>query len=59
MDINAMVVFFQKGGIFMYPILFVFLTGMFIALERWFQLSRTRSTNRKVWNALYPMLAKG
>ena len=59
MDINVMVAFFQKGGIFMYPILFVFLTGMFIALERWFQLSRTRSTNRKVWNALYPMLAKG
>jgi biopolymer transport protein ExbB len=59
MDINVIVAFFQKGGIFMYPILFVFLTGMAIALERWFQLSRTRNTNRKAWDALYPMLSKG
>ena len=43
----------------MYPILFVFLTGLSIALERWFQLSRTRSINRKVWDSLYPMLSKG
>jgi len=59
MDINVIVAFFQKGGIFMYPILFVFLTGMAIALERWFQLSRTRNTNRKAWDAFYPMLSKG
>ncbi len=43
----------------MYPILFVFLTGMAIAVERWFQLSRIRSLNRKMWNTFYPMLAKG
>ena len=59
MDLNTMVAFFHKGGIFMYPILFVFITGMAIALERWFQLSRIRSVNRKMWNLLYPMLAKG
>jgi biopolymer transport protein ExbB len=43
----------------MYPILFVFLAGMGIALERWFQLSRIRARNRKMWNVLHPMLAKG
>ena len=51
--------FFQKGGLFMYPILFVFLSGMGIAIERWIQLSRIRSTNRKMWTVLHPMLAKG
>ncbi len=59
MDFHSMLAFFQKGGVFMYPILFVFLTGMVIAVERWFQLSRIRSLNRKMWNTFYPMLAKG
>ena len=59
MDFHSMLAFFQKGGVFMYPILFVFLTGMAVAVERWFQLSRIRSLNRKMWNTFYPMLAKG
>ncbi len=59
MDFHSMLAFFQKGGVFMYPILFVFLTGMAVAVERWFQLSRIRSLNRKTWNNIYPMLAKG
>jgi biopolymer transport protein ExbB len=54
-----MVAFFQKGGLFMYPILLVFVAGMAITVERWFQLNRVRSVNRKVWNVLHPMLAKG
>ena len=59
MDFHSMLAFFQKGGVFMYPILFVFLTGMAVTVERWFQLSRIRSQNRKMWNTFYPMLAKG
>ena len=59
MDFHSMLAFFQKGGVFMYPILFVFLTGMAVAVERWFQLSRIRSLNRKMWNTFYPMLVKG
>jgi biopolymer transport protein ExbB len=59
MGITAMFAFFQKGGLFMYPILFVFVAGMGIAMERWYQLNRVRSTNRKMWNVLYPMLTKG
>ena len=58
-SLTSIVGFFQKGGLFMYPILFVFLSGMGIALERWIQLSRIRSMNRKMWNLLHPMLAKG
>ena len=58
-SLTSIVGFFQKGGMFMYPILLVFLSGLGIALERWIQLSRTRSTNRKMWNMLHPMLAKG
>ena len=57
--VDSIVAFFQKGGMFMYPILFVFATGMAIAIERWIQLGRVRSVNRKMWNVLQPILAKG
>jgi biopolymer transport protein ExbB len=59
MGIYSMVAFFQKGGLFMYPILFVFVAGMAITVERWFQLNRIQSMNRKMWNMLHPILAKG
>jgi len=32
---------------------------MAIAAERWFQLGRIRSVNRKMWNGLEPILVKG
>jgi len=54
-----MVAFFQKGGLFMYPILLVFAVGMAIAFERWVQLNRVRSSNQKVWDQLHPVLVKG
>jgi biopolymer transport protein ExbB len=54
-----MVAFFQKGGLFMYPILLVFVAGMAITVERWFQLNRIRNMNRKIWNLLQPVLVKG
>ena len=59
MEIYSIVTFFQKGGLFMYPILLVFLVGMAISVERWVQLNRVRSVNRKMWNALHPVLVKG
>jgi biopolymer transport protein ExbB len=55
----SIVAFFQKGGMFMYPILFVFAIGMAIALERWVQLGRIRSENRKIWNLIHPVLSEG
>jgi len=57
--IYAIVGFFQKGGLFMYPILLVFAVGMAIAVERWIQLSRTRNQNRKMWIKLQPILVEG
>jgi biopolymer transport protein ExbB len=59
MEIYSIVTFFQKGGLFMYPILLVFLVGMAISVERWVQLNRVRSVNRKMWNVLRPVLVKG
>ena len=59
MEPDLIIAFFQKGGLFMYPILFVFVAGMAITIERWFQLSRIRSVNRKIWDMLDPMLVKG
>ena len=58
-SIYAVVGFFQKGGMFMYPILLVFAVGMAIAVERWIQLNRTRNENRKAWTQLHPVLTKG
>ena len=50
--------FFQNGGVFIYHILLVFVAGMVISVERWFQLNRVLSMNRKMWEILRPMLDK-
>ncbi len=55
----GMIAFFQKGGLFMYPILLVFVAGMAIVVERWVQLNRIRGVNRKMWDMLHPILARG
>ncbi len=57
--IYSIVGFFQKGGLFMYPILLVFAFGAAIAVERWVQLMRIRNQNRKVWQEVQPVLAEG
>ena len=59
MGFYSMVAFFQKGGVFMYPILLVFAVGIAISFERWVQLNRIRNTNQKVWDQLHPVLVKG
>ncbi len=56
---NAIVEFFQSGGLFMYPIVIVLALGAAIAVERYIFLSVSRSTNRKIWNSLMPLLNKG
>ena len=43
----------------MCTILFVFVASIAIMIERWFQLYRVRSVNRKMWDVLLPMLDKG
>jgi biopolymer transport protein ExbB len=59
MGFYSMIAFFQKGGMFMYPILLVFAVGLAIAVERWIQLNRIRLANNKLWNVLRPVLVKG
>ena len=59
MGFYSIVAFFQKGGVFMYPILLVFAVGMAIAFERWVQLNRIRGVNQKMWEMLHPVLVKG
>ena len=59
MGIYSLIAFFQKGGIFMYPILVVFAVGTAIAVERWVHLGRVRRENRRVWAQLHPVLADG
>lgn len=48
--------FFQQGGVFMYIILGVLVLGLAIALERWLFLTRARLANRKVWDAVFPLM---
>ena len=59
MGFYSTVAFFQKGGVFMYPILLAFAVGMAIAFERWVELNRIRGANQKMWNVLHPVLAEG
>jgi biopolymer transport protein ExbB len=58
MGFYSTVAFFQKGGVFMYPILLVFAVGIAIAIERWVHLNRIRGENEKMWDSLHPVLAK-
>jgi len=57
--IYAPVAFFQKGGLFMYPILLVFTVGAAIAIERWLQLGNIRKKNTTLWEKVQPLLLAG
>ena len=56
--VNAIVRFFQEGGIFMYPIMLVFALGLAIAIERYIYLTAARTTNRSMWDTLTPLVQK-
>ncbi|VAW68093.1 MotA/TolQ/ExbB proton channel family protein [hydrothermal vent metagenome] len=51
-----LVKFFQTGGTFMYPILFVLALGLAIAIERFLYISITQGKTRKLWGQLLPSL---
>ena len=55
----TVVEFFQEGGAFMYPILFVMALGFAIAIERYIYLQLVKSKNQMVWKKLLPVLNKG
>lgn len=52
------VAFIQDGGVFMYPILIVFSIGFAIAMERSVKLSFVRNKNKKVWEAIHPVISE-
>ena len=57
MDLYAkIVVFFQHGGEFMYPIAIVMAIGVAIAVERFFYLTRQTSANRRDYEKILPLL---
>jgi biopolymer transport protein ExbB len=55
----AVVNFFVSGGIFMYPILFVFAVGVAIAIERYITLTLITQRNRSAWDSIQPLLTSG
>jgi biopolymer transport protein ExbB len=60
MNISEHIVrFFQGGGLMMYPIAFVLVVGLSIAIERWVYLTATLVRNRSLWNQIAPLLAQG
>jgi biopolymer transport protein ExbB len=56
---DALIKFFQTGGLFMYPILIVFAFGIAIAIERYVKLTLVRNENRDMWDKLHPVLSEG
>ena len=56
---NTIVSFFQGGGYFMYPIAFVLVVGLAIAIERYIYLTATAARNRGLWNQVVPLIAQG
>lgn len=60
MDIFYSIVnFFVRGGVFMYPILFVAAVATAIAVERYVTLTRLSLKNRAAWNGIEPVLTEG
>ncbi len=56
---TTFVSFFQAGGLFMYPIVLVLALGLAISAERYIYLTAARSTNRRVWKQVMPLLVDG
>ncbi|MBT8136112.1 MAG: MotA/TolQ/ExbB proton channel family protein [Gammaproteobacteria bacterium] len=56
---DAIVRFFQEGGVFMYPIVIVLAIGAAIALERFMYLSVAGVNSRRTWKKITPLLQSG
>ena len=57
--LNAVIRFFQSGGMFMYPIVLVLAIGVAIAIERYIYLTAVRINNRRAWKRVLPLLEGG
>lgn len=56
---STIVSFFQDGGVFMYPIMIIFVFGMAIAIERFIFLNMMKLKNQSAWKQLLPILNGG
>ncbi|GMR20835.1 MAG: MotA/TolQ/ExbB proton channel family protein [Gammaproteobacteria bacterium] len=56
---TTVVRFFQEGGLFMYPIVVVFAIGIAIAIERYMYLTMSKTSSRKMWDKLLPLIQAG
>jgi biopolymer transport protein ExbB len=56
---ESFVTFFQSGGFFMIPIVFVLAVGLAIAIERYIYLSSIRVRNQIAWKKIQTVLASG
>ena len=56
---DSIIRFFQEGGMFMYPILFIFAGGLAIAIERWVYLTLVTGSNKRIWKKVLPLLNSG
>ncbi len=50
--------FFQNGGPFMYPIGLVLVVGLAVAIERWVFLTVAKTSNRRAFDRILPLLRK-
>ncbi|WP_308365057.1 MULTISPECIES: MotA/TolQ/ExbB proton channel family protein [unclassified Microbulbifer] len=55
---QALLRFFQNGGPFMYPIALVLVIGLVMVVERWIFLSLAKTSNRRAYQQVLPMLQK-
>ncbi len=56
---STIIRFMQEGGAFMYPIAFVLVLGLAVAIERWLYLTRMTYSNQSLWKQIEPLLASG
>ncbi len=57
--ISSVAEFFTKGGVFMFPILFVAAAAAAIAIERYITLTRMIARNRRTWSQVEPAVVAG
>ena len=56
---DTIVLFFQDGGAWMYPIAITLALGVAVAVERWVFLTMAKSSNRRAFDAMLPYIKKG
>lgn len=56
--LDSSLTFFQNGGVFMYPIALVLVIGLAIAIERWLFLTAAKSSNRRAFDRLMPLVKR-